>query len=249
MPDHIAHLLFARRVVQAAPQGVRARINPDAPLFRAGCFGPDPLFNDPRAAGRHEGHALHRCAGRESLERLRPIFAAGSSGAIDFTAGFFCHYALDRLCHPELIAMAARGEARHVAVETAYDRRLLQGGAVFPHRVALSADELQIAAAPYRDVTPAQYRIDLSLFWKLRGLMRAGGGTPLAPLLGRTVRVLDGVIPYKAPSEGIVRGMDALHRRIDASVLPAAEQLAALFAAFDAQLPLGEWFDASYAGA
>lgn len=55
MPDQIAHYLFARRVLAAAPSGVRARVCADSNAFRAGTFGPDPLFNDPSPRRRGLG--------------------------------------------------------------------------------------------------------------------------------------------------------------------------------------------------
>ena len=55
MPDTLAHLLYARRVLAAAQPLLRARISPDSPAFRAGTFGPDPLFNDPSPERRAEG--------------------------------------------------------------------------------------------------------------------------------------------------------------------------------------------------
>lgn len=250
MPDQIAHMLFARRVYAAARPDLRARICVDSPVFRAGTFGPDPLFNDPCPRRRAEGFEMHRRPGRESLERMRGPVTGGMPWATDYAAGFFCHYALDRICHPDLKAMAARGEAKHLAVEIAYDRRLyLRGGVDVPRRVELSGSALRAAAAMYTRLTPRQYRADLRAYWKLRLLVLRAGGTRLARTVGRIRPEFDGVIPYAEPSPGVLRGMEMLEAHMADSVPLVADQLARYFDALDAGAPLDPWLDADFSGA
>lgn len=249
MPDQIAHLLFARRVLAAAKPELRARVSADSPAFHVGTFGPDPLFNDPSARRRAEGFEMHRRPGREAMERMRGPVRGGMPWAADYAAGFFCHYALDRLCHPELKALAARGEAKHVAVETAYDRKLyLQGGVDLPRRIEMSASALRAAAAMYTRVTPGRFRSDLNAYWRIRRFLLRGGGTGLARIAGSVKPAWDGLIPYAEPSEGIARGMEILEARIEASVDVAARQLENCFDAFDAGAPLDPWLNADFAG-
>ena len=249
MPDQLAHIRFARRVLEAADPSVRARVCADSMAFRCGTFGPDPLFNDPLPSGRAEGLGLHRKPGRVALERMRTPVRIGMPWAADYAAGFFCHYALDRLCHPELKAMAARGEAQHVAVETAYDRLLLaRSRDDMPRRIQLSPSALLAAAAMYEGVSPARFRADLAAYWQLRRFLLFGGSSCLAFAPGMIKSSLDGLIPYSTPSPGVVRGMEMLEARIEASVAPAAEQLSRYFAALDANLPLDPWTDADFAG-
>ena len=249
MPDQLAHIRFARRVLAAADSSVRMRVCADSMAFRCGTFGPDPLFNDPLPSGRAEGFGLHRQPGRVALERLRGPVCAHMPWAADYAAGFFCHYALDRLCHPLLKDMAARGEAGHTAVETAYDRVLYERSRddMFA-RIHISRTALRAAAAMYESVSPVRFRADLEGYWLLKHITLSRGSSILAPLPKLVMPAIDGLIPYKKPSPGTARGMERLEARIDESVEIAAEQLNRYFAALDQGLPLDPWTDASFAG-
>lgn len=249
MPDQLAHIRFARRVLAAADASVRMRVCGDSMAFRCGTFGPDPLFNDPLPAGRAEGLGLHRRPGRVALERMREPVRSGMPWAADYAAGFFCHYALDRLCHPELKAMAARGDVQHVAVETAYDRLLLSRGRDdLPTRLSLSLSQLQAAAVMYEGITASRFRADLRAYWLLRRFLLFGGSSHIAGVPRHIRKSWDGLIPYAEPSPGVIRGMAMLEARIDTSVNEAAEQLNRYFAAIDSDLPLDPWTDADFSG-
>ena len=249
MPDQLAHIRFARQVLEAADAPLRTRVCVDSMAFRCGTFGPDPLFNDPLPSGRAEGLGLHRKPGRIALERMREPVRSRMPWAVDYAAGFFCHYALDRLCHPMLKDMAARGEAPHVAVETAYDRLLLQRGrGDMPARIHLSPTALRAASMMYEGISPARFRADLTGYWMLRRFLLFEGSSCLAFAPRIISSSWDGLIPYAKPSPGVIRGMERLEACIAESVALAAEQLNRYFAAIDDDLPLDPWTDADFAG-
>ena len=249
MPDQLAHIRFARRVLEAADPAVRAWVCADSAAFRCGTFGPDPLFNDPLPSGRAEGRALHSKPGRVALERMRAPVCDHMPWAADYAAGFFCHYALDRLCHPELRDMVQRGLAQHVAVETAYDRLLLSRRQDdMPRRFSLSPDELYTAAEMYEGISPMRLRADLAGYWMMKRFLLFEGSSRFAGMPKRINPSWDGLIPYATPSEGVVQGIKMLEERIDASVEIAAEQLNRYFTAIDEDLPLDPWTDANFAG-
>lgn len=250
MPDQLAHFYFARRVLAAAEPSVRERVCADSMIFRCGTFGPDPLFNDPLPTGRAEGLGLHRKPGWVALERMRAPVRDGMPWAADYAAGFFCHYALDRLCHPELNELAARGVAPHVATETAYDRLLLEryGREDVPKRIELSHSQLQAAVAMYEGISPTRFRADLRAYWLLRRFLLFGGSSRIAPVPKFIRRNWDGLIPYAEPSPGVRHAMEVLDARVEASVDIAAGQLNRYFAALDANRPLDPWTGANFAG-
>ena len=249
MPDQLAHIRFARRVLEAADPSIRVRVCADSKAFRCGTFGPDPLFNDPLPSGRAEGIGLHHRPGRIALERMREPVCSQMPWAADYAAGFFCHYALDRLCHPMLKEMAARGEAQHVAVETAYDRLLLQRSREdMPAWFHMSATALRAASMMYEGITPARFRADLAVYWLSKYVTLGKCFSFLAPLPKLIKPSADGLIPYAKPSPGTILGMERLEACIDESVAPAAEQLNRYFVAFDDDLPLDPWTDADFAG-
>lgn len=249
MPDQLAHYLFARRVLAASGEALRRRIRPDSPLFRAGTFGPDPLFNDPSPRRRAESFELHRSPGCFALERMRPALQAGMPHAAEYAAGFFCHYALDRICHPYIKAMAARGESMHVAIETAYDRALhLRGEGDLPLRIRLSGAQLRAAVQMYRRLTPRQFAADLEIYWQIRRLLILSGGTVLAPALGRLRPGWNGLIPYKTPSPALEEYFVRLDALMEAGVAPAADQLARYLRCLEENLPLDPWTNADFSG-
>jgi len=249
MPDQLAHILFARRVIARADEMVRVRVNAASPAFRAGTFGPDPLFNDPSPRRRAEGFELHRRSGRHSLERLRPMVKEKLPWAADYAAGYFCHYALDRTCHPDIKAMAESGQVRHVALETAYDRLLRsRENPDIPRRIVLSGSALQACAFMYERLSPALYRADLEIFWQIRRFVAFGGGTPLAHVPGKFVPRLDGLIPYGETTPALQRGFELLDGLMEAGVAPAAEQMNRFFRAIDEDLPFDAWTDTDFSG-
>lgn len=249
MPDQIAHTLFARRVLAIANADLPLCIRANSAAFRAGCFGPDPLFNDPSPRCRAEGFEMHRRSGREALERMRKPLQQKMPWAAEYAAGFFCHYALDRLCHPAIKAMAARGEIKHLALETAYDRVLyLRGNRDMPWRIPMSKCALQAAAQMYLRVGAQRYRADLEAFWQMRRLLIYSGGSALAHIPGKFNSQLDGLIPYAHNAPGIERGIAMLDELMEQSIAPAAEQLVLYFHAIEADRPLDPWTDADFSG-
>lgn len=249
MPDQFAHYTFARRVLDAADASLRRRICADAPAFRAGTFGPDPLFNDPSPHRRAEGFELHRRPGREALERMRRPVKERMPWAAEYAAGFFCHYALDRLCHPDILDMARRGVARHVPIEGAYDRYLiLRENARLPRRIPLSVSALEAAACMYKRVGPGRLRADIEVFWQIRRFVVFGGGTPLAALPGKINGDWDGLIPYKTPEPALTECFACLDEQLENSVQPVARQLELYFKAIDEDLPLNDWMNANFSG-
>ncbi len=249
MPDQLAHFLFARRVLAAASRELRSRVDPESMAFRLGTFGPDPLFTDLHAGRRAEGFRLHRLPGFVALERMRASVRRGMPGAADYAAGFFTHYALDRICHPDLKAMDARGEAKHLPLEAAYDRALyLRGDGNLPRHIHPSEADCRAAVEMFHTLTPRQYRADVRVYWAMRRALATQSGTLLAALPGKLSPAWDGIIPYAEPSEGIRRGIELLDRWLWEGVPVAAEQLGRYFAAIDAGVPLDPWASPDFAG-
>lgn len=240
MPDQLAHYLFARRVWATLGADMQGRIDPDSMAFRAGSFGPDPLFNDVSAARRGQGFAVHRRSGRAAMERFRRAVGEDRPCAADYAAGFFTHYALDRQCHPYLKALDKRGEVRHIPLEAAYDRALYcRGIRELPQRIVLSYEACQAAVLPYDGVDPAAFERDVRAYWKLRRMLLEGGGK-----LAR----LGGIFGCDDGSAAVRAGVERLDALLAAAVVPAAQQLERCFLAFDRNLPMDAWLDADFSG-
>lgn len=251
MPDQLAHYLFARRVWAALGKDMQNRIDPTSMAFRAGSFGPDPLFNDLSAARRSQGFQLHKRSGAAAMERFRQAVRNNQPSAADYAAGFFSHYALDRLCHPYLKSLDKQGKLRHIPLEIAYDRALKARGEAetrdLPRSIVLSYDACRVAILPYEGVDIAAFYRDVRAYWKLRILLLEGGGR-LGLLGNRLGAGWRGVLACDAPSQDVQAGIDQLDQLLLASVQPAAAQLEACFSAFDGGSALDSWLDADFSG-
>lgn len=249
MPDQLAHFLFARRVYALLPPALQAEIDISSPAFRAGTFGPDPLFNDANALRRSEGFQMHSMSCATLMERMRPSVRRGMPGAADYAAGFFCHYALDRSCHPELLKRHRAGPERHVPMETAYDRALfLRGEGRLPRRIALSDADCRAACEMYRNQTPNIFRRNVNAYWRLRRLLLLSGGSFLSGLAGRVKPSWRGIIPAKKPSAAMEDAIRMLDQKMDAAVPVAAAQLEGLFAAIRGDTAFDPWLDCNFKG-
>lgn len=245
MPDQLAHYLFARRVLDAC----RLCVDADSPAFRAGTFGPDPLFNDPSPRCRAEAFAMHRSPGRKALERMRAGVLARQPWAAEYAAGFFCHYALDRLCHPLILELAALGVSSHVAIEAAYDRHLmLCKGENLPRRIVLSVGALKAAAEMYRRVGPERLRMDMAVFWQIKRFMAFSGGKAVAAVPGKLRREWKGLLPLRNPGKELEASFSLLDARMESAVGLTARQLERYFEAMEKGLPLDHWTNADFSG-
>lgn len=249
MPDQLAHFWFAKRVYARLSPPLQARIDVNSPAFRAGTFGPDPLFNDLSAFRRSEGFELHKKSGAEVMGRMRAAVRRGMPCAADYAAGFFCHYALDRICHPELIERHERGSEQHVAMETAYDRCLhLRGEAETPRRIELDPAACRAACEMLRFQTPERFRRNVNAYWRLRRLLLITGGSAVAELVGRMNPAWKGIVPEKQPTEAMRSAVNMLDEKLNAAVPIAAEQLERLFAAYDRDADFDPWLKLNFKG-
>ena len=246
MPDQLAHIIFAREAALRA--GLSARLDLTSAAFRAGAFGPDPLFNDVSASIRAFGLGMHKRPVREAMERMRAPICDNMPLAAEYAAGFFCHFALDRICHPSLIEMARSGQAKHIAVETAFDRLLYrQGAGQLRRRLPLGRDGLRAAVQMYPGISPLRLQTDIDLYLRLRRIMVLGG-TPLATVVGLVVPKQRGIVPFSHPDADIRAGMACLETLMRENIDLAADQLARFFAAVDSGAAFDPWLDADFSG-
>ena len=84
MPDQLAHIIFAREAALRA--GLSARLDLTSAAFRAGAFGPDPLFNDVSASIRAFGLGMHKRPVREAMERMRAPICDNMPLAAEYAA-------------------------------------------------------------------------------------------------------------------------------------------------------------------
>lgn len=126
MPANYAHYRFGKQLLPTLPPDVRQCIQRFRRLFDMGLHGPDIFFYfNPflKTAVGDLGGKFHMQTGQEFF----PVAcnAATSEAARAYLYGLLGHYCLDSMCHPFVNRLHTIGEARHVPLESEFDRYLL----------------------------------------------------------------------------------------------------------------------------
>ena len=126
MPASYAHYRFGKLLLPQLPSDVRQCIQRFRRMYDVGLQGPDIFFyhNIFRKTATGElGSVFHRQTGREFFpEACR---AAASDAARAYLYGLLGHYCLDSTCHPFVNQLVTIGEAKHIPLESEFERFLL----------------------------------------------------------------------------------------------------------------------------
>lgn len=126
MPASYAHYRFGKLLLPTLPPDVRQCVQRFRRMYDMGLQGPDFFFYcNPflQTATVMLGEAFHRQTGREFFPTA--CKAAASDAARAYLYGLLGHYCLDSLCHPFINRLVEIEEARHVALESEFERFLL----------------------------------------------------------------------------------------------------------------------------
>lgn len=163
MPSTYAHYRFGKEQLSLFPAQIRQSIQRFRRVFDLGLQGPDIFYyynpflsTKVGALGNH----YHAQSGQEFF-----TFActkADSEVAKVYLYGLLGHYCLDSVCHPYIQKLVEIGEARHIALESEFDRYLLlQDKEPDPHtydiskRLKLTRGECMTVAEFYPPATGA----------------------------------------------------------------------------------------------
>ncbi|MGM9659387.1 MAG: zinc dependent phospholipase C family protein [Faecousia sp.] len=126
MPANYAHYRFGKLALPALPAGARQCIGRFRRMYDIGLHGPDilfyynPVMDTPVG---QLGHSYHTHSGQ--LFFPQACRQADSEAARAYLYGLLGHYCLDSVCHPYVNRLVDIGEARHIALESELERRLL----------------------------------------------------------------------------------------------------------------------------
>lgn len=258
MPGLYAHYRFAASQLQSMDKETKNLVSRFRQLYDAGAQGPDPLFYY-GIFGKNKQHArgnrIHMEPGRMFFERAGRIYRERpTEGAYAYLLGCLTHFCLDSHCHPFVNAKDASGEGKHIALETEFNRFLLEKDGVAAPQfhdqgryVMLSAGGCETAAAFYEGMTRKS-------FARCMGGMRLFNGFFAAP-----EGIFRNAVVYVAGSIGhggfiMTDGPDPKHRAFHQPMLELYERAAGRFPGMLLQLqahletgaPLGEEFDEIY---
>ena len=126
MPANYAHYRFGKLALPTLPANARQCIGRFRRMYDIGLHGPDilfyynPIMDTPVG---QLGHSYHTFSGQKFFEQA--CKQADSEAARAYLYGLLGHYCLDSLCHPYVNRLVDIGEARHIALESQLERRLL----------------------------------------------------------------------------------------------------------------------------
>ena len=254
MPASYAHYRFGKQVLAQLPADAQQCIHRFRRLFDMGLQGPDFFFYyNPvmKTATGALGGKFHGQSGREFFTRAAA--AATSEAARAYLYGLLGHYCLDSRCHPFVNRVVSEGQARHVALESEFDRYLMErDGLPAPHaqdmspHIRLTRGECVTVAAFFPPATPqAVNRGVKNMALCLRFL--AGKNRRRVRRLLNLVdrRLCDSLVPEEPVAE-YARMDSELLARFHHAVRDYGELFAQLQRHMDGGQALGEAFEPSF---
>ena len=126
MPGSYAHYRFGKQVLSGMRPELSRSVQRFRRLYDVGLHGPDIFFYyNPlmKTAAGELGGTFHAQTGQEFFTRA--CAQADTEAARAYLYGLLAHYCLDSVCHPYVEKKVDAGEARHVELESEFDRYLL----------------------------------------------------------------------------------------------------------------------------
>lgn len=140
MPSSYAHFQFGVQAIPALPADIRRPIQRYRRLFDLGLQGPDFFYfykfysSTSGASVRQLAGDYHYRPGREVFEKFCRDLGHPTEAELAYLYGMVGHYCLDSACHPLIHEAARREDGRHNAIESEFDRYLMeQNGIPKPH--------------------------------------------------------------------------------------------------------------------
>lgn len=130
MPTTYAHYTFGMHVYDHMDAELKQVIQTHLSLYLVGLHGPDILFYY-RPLQENQlaklGHQVHRQTAVAffdvACKELKKM--SDPAGGIAYLMGFFCHYMLDRECHPLVRKATGSDKVEHNRLEKEFDRELM----------------------------------------------------------------------------------------------------------------------------
>lgn len=254
MPASYAHYRFGKQVLSALPPEGQQCVQRFRRLFDMGLQGPDFFFYyNPvmKTAVGDLGGKFHSQSGREFFTRCAA--AADTEAGRAYLYGLLGHYCLDSACHPYVGKVVEAGQARHVALESEFDRYLLEKDSLVPphtqdvsEHIRLTRGECVTVAGFFPPATPSHVNRSVHLMgWCLRFLAGKNRKRVRRLLTRVGPSLCDSLIPEE-PVEAFAMMDSELLARFNRAVRHYPELYAQLQAHLRAGEPLGEDFTPTF---
>ncbi len=130
MPSSYAHYRFGVAALNMLPADTVRSVQRFRRLYDVGLHGPDLFYYYRPVASRGTGILgikYHEQTGKNFFTRIcRAIRMERSEAASAYLYGVLCHYVLDSTLHPYILETAEKNGVTHAAMETEFDRYLLE---------------------------------------------------------------------------------------------------------------------------
>lgn len=255
MPASYAHYRFGKLVLQKLPADIRQCIQRFRRLYDVGLHGPDLFFYyNPlmQTAVGGLGKAFHAQTGQEFFTRA--CAQAGTEASRAYLYGLLAHYCLDSACHPYVHKKEDSGEARHVELESEFERFLLEkDGMLLPDGQALSRHmkltrgECVTAAAFFPPATAANLHLCIGNMARITRFLTGKKRKRVEKLLAMTknIAIMDQLMPEAADERFAVMDKGLL-TYYDRALERYPQLVAQLTAHMRTGEPLGEDFAATF---
>ena len=208
MPSAYAHYLFGEQLLPKLPAEIRIPLQRHRKLFDLGLQGPDFFFyyklgkNTPV---RQLAHEYHMRTGKTVFSKICRDLGQPSEGEQSYLYGLLAHYCLDACCHPIVSRVTGENSLAHNAMESEFDRFLLERrGVKKPHgynrgaSVRCGAADGAVIGRFYPEAEPDQIRLAMNTMGVVLGLLTIHAGAKVVlDLMGDPN---PGLLMHKAPN-------------------------------------------------
>ena len=248
MPANYAHYRFGKLALPSLPAEARQCIGRFRRMYDIGLHGPDilfyynPIMDTPVG---QLGHSYHTYSGQAFFAQAAG--QADSEAARAYLYGLLGHYCLDSVCHPYVNRLVDIGEARHIALESQLERRLLEADgepspATFDmsRRLRLTRGECMTVAQFYPPATGANIHRSVKLMSLCTHFLASPKREKREKLLGRVKPELCDILIPETENEELSLYVDELTALYDQALARYPRMLEALMAHMRTGEPLGE---------
>ena len=258
MPGHYAHYRFASQQLARMDRETQNTVSRFRQLYDVGAQGPDPFFYfNPFAKNKIYGlsHQIHWEPGRTFFEQACGTYRINPTEAgLAYLYGCLTHFCLDSVCHPYVHEVDGSGAGKHVALETEFNRYLMDlDGKVSPHTtdpsawLTLTRGECETAASFYRDISRSEFARCMGNMKLFSKLFTAPEGMPRD-----VVKKVTEMVGYG--SFIMTKGPDHTHQQFNEPMMERYQQAVDQYPGMLLQLqqhlkhetPLGAEFDTIY---
>lgn len=254
MPASYAHYRFAAGTLTMLPANVRAAVHKHRGIYDVGSHGPDIFFyQNPfvRTPTVELGYRLHNISGKRFFTHAaRHYKLEPSERGLAYLFGMLGHFALDSCCHPFVEKWDEEKVCTHVAMESEFDRFLLEtDGKIPPHRqdlsrhIKLSPKDVAIMAKIY-GIPLLKVTQSCENFMRFTRLLCPTGKVSRA-VVEKGIQLLPGMADYlipSAPTPALAPLNEVLMAQYHKAEALFPVMAAQLFAFLEKGTPLGEIF-------